>query len=270
MPSGRCEGKDSQTTATKPPYTAVIVVSCDKYRDLWNPCFSFLFRYWPDCPFPIYLVSNFEKYDSPRVKTVLVGKDRNWSSNLARALSEIDCEFVLVLMEDYFLDHQVNTARILSLAQYMRLRRAACLRLLPSPGPDFPSEDNPEVGEIRKGAPYRLSLQAAIWDRSILLRLLRWGENAWELEVLGSRRTDKIETPFLSVQKSEPAMTYENAVVKGRWDPEAIEFCKRENMALELGGRPIHHGQPFPAAPFTRRLQIAFHNRVLRRLRKSP
>ena len=216
----------------------------------------------------MYLLSNFEKYDDIRVTTIQVGKDRNWSSNLASALHKINRKLVLLLMEDYFLDRPVNTARILALENYMRSRNAACLRLLPSPGPDRPSEDNPEVGEIRNGAPYRLSLQAAIWDRDILLSLLRWGENAWELEVLGSRRTDHIDAPFLSVRQDEPALTYRNAVVKGRWEPEVIEFCKRENVPLEIRTRSIHIGQPFPVPDINRRLQIAFHKRVLRRLRK--
>jgi hypothetical protein len=37
---------------------AVIVVSCDLYSDVWKPFFTLFFKYWNDCPFPVYLTSN--------------------------------------------------------------------------------------------------------------------------------------------------------------------------------------------------------------------
>ena len=37
---------------------AVVVSSCDAYSDAWKPFFKLFFKYWSDCPFPIYLVTN--------------------------------------------------------------------------------------------------------------------------------------------------------------------------------------------------------------------
>jgi len=37
---------------------AVLVVSCDKYADLWPPFFQLFLRFWPECPFSVYLISN--------------------------------------------------------------------------------------------------------------------------------------------------------------------------------------------------------------------
>lgn len=109
---------------------AILVSSCDKHRDLWSPFFTFLFRYWPDCPFHIHLISNLVEYRDARVKTIRVGKDSNWSSVFALALQQIPQSFVLVLMEDYFLDQTVDTPRITELAGYMKSKNAVCLRLL--------------------------------------------------------------------------------------------------------------------------------------------
>ena len=36
---------------------AILIVSCDKYSDLWDPFFKLFFKFWPDCPFNIYLLS---------------------------------------------------------------------------------------------------------------------------------------------------------------------------------------------------------------------
>lgn len=41
---------------------AVVVASCDAYADLWEPFFRLFRRYWPDCPYPVYLGSNFRTY----------------------------------------------------------------------------------------------------------------------------------------------------------------------------------------------------------------
>jgi len=152
---------------------AVVISSCDKYRDLWTPFFTLFFRYWPDCPYPVNLITNFEAYPDVRVRTMRMGRDRNWSSIFAASLRRIREPLVLIMMEDYLLDRPVDTERIRRLVDYMKGKGAACVRLLPVPGPDVACADNPQVGEIHKGAEYRLSLQAAIWDRRTLLKLLR-------------------------------------------------------------------------------------------------
>ena len=240
---------------------AVLVVSCDKYRDLWAPCFTLFFRYWADCPYPVYLLSNSEKYPDTRVMPLTVGRDRNWSSNLAYAMRKITNQLILVMMEDYLLDGPVDTSRILFLENYMKLRKAGCLRLFPSPGPDSTCPDNPQVGELRKGAPYRLSLQVAIWDKHTLLSLLRWGETAWDLEVLGSRRTNSLDAPFLSVQRNIPAITYRNAIIRGEWDPRVLEFCQQQNVTLEQRNRPLRG--PRKEYRLSDRLRIMFHKRII-------
>ena len=37
---------------------SILVVSCDRYRDLWTPFFTLFQRYWPDCDMPVYLGTN--------------------------------------------------------------------------------------------------------------------------------------------------------------------------------------------------------------------
>jgi hypothetical protein len=215
---------------------ALLVLSCDKYCDLWNPFFTLLFRYWPDCPYPVYLASNFRTYSDKRVKTITVGKDKDWSSNLGIALQQMPYSHLILLLEDYLLTEPVDTARIRNLVAYMKRKRAGCLRLFSCPGPDVPCTDNLEVGEILKGSGYRLSLQAAIWDKQILLGLLREGETPWELEVKGSRRTDELSVPFLSITKGvRPAVSYFcTAVVRGKWLRDAVDLCREEGIRIDL------------------------------------
>lgn len=220
---------------------AVVVSSCDRYSDLWTPFFFFFFRYWEDCPYPIFLVANHKKYNDPRVTTVLVGEDLDWSSNLKRALLDIRYPYALLLLDDYFLKGPVNSKRIHDLFLYMKQKEAGCLRLFPSPGPDTPCQDNKGVGEIAVGARYRISLQAAIWRKETLLELLREGESPWELEIKGSRRADDVEVPFLSVSREDPwPLPYLcTAVVRGKWNREAVRYCREAGVQIDLTSRPV-------------------------------
>jgi hypothetical protein len=35
--------------------TAVLMMTCNKYKPLWSPFFQLLRKYWPDCPYKIYM-----------------------------------------------------------------------------------------------------------------------------------------------------------------------------------------------------------------------
>ena len=221
--------------------TALLVVSCDSYQDLWGPFFTLLFRYWDDCPYPIFLGSNLEEYPDKRIVSLAVGEDRDWSSNLLRMLDSIPMDGILLLQEDFLLDRPVQTSRIDRLIGYAGTRKAACLRLVPIPGPDFPCADYPELGEIRAGAEYRVSLQATWWQKEYLATVLREGESPWQFERLGSRRSDGIEAPFLCLQEKVdlPLDYFTTAVFRGYWEPGAVELCRRENVPVDLHVRQV-------------------------------
>ncbi len=223
------------------PVTAVLVVSCDSYRDLWGPFFTLFFRYWDDCPNPVFLGSNFAAYPDKRVISLAIGEDRDWSSNLIRMLALIPADEILLLQEDFLLDRPVHTASITRYIEYARTRKAACLRLMPIPGPESSCADQADLGEIRKGAEYRVSLQAAWWRKETLAAVARPGESPWQFERLGSRRSDTIDGPFLSVREGVdlPLDYFTTAVVRGYWEPAALELCRRENVPVDLHARSV-------------------------------
>src|SRR5438874_1592741 len=60
----------------------VLVVSCDRYADLWRPFFELFWRRWPDFAGEIHLGSNYATYDHPRVQALRVGDDVTWAGSL--------------------------------------------------------------------------------------------------------------------------------------------------------------------------------------------
>jgi hypothetical protein len=237
---------------------AVLVASCDAYADLWEPFFALFRRYWSDCPYPVYLGANFLRPPDPGVRSLAVGEDIDWSSGFAEMLRRVDEPYVLVMLEDYLLSAPVDSGRIGRLIEYMKARGAACMRLMPVPGPPEATADFPDAGDLPKGAPYRLSLQAAVWRRDVLLGLLRPGESPWQLEVRGTLRADEGEEPFLSVVRdhASPLPYFCTAVVRGVWLRDAVALCRRERIAVDLAVRP-------------RESRLAYARRKLKRQREE-
>ena len=89
-----------------------IIVSCDKYKDLWPPFFACFFKYWPDCPYKIFLVSNFEEFEDERVISIRLGEDKKYSDNMLSMLDLIPTEWFIFWYEDIFLNKEVNTSRV--------------------------------------------------------------------------------------------------------------------------------------------------------------
>ena len=220
-------------------------------RSVGSFFFTLFFRFWPDCPYPLYLISNYKTFSSPRVQTLQVGKDRGWASGILTTLEKIPEDYVLYLQEDYLLCGRPDTDRIHSLISYMIHSSAGYLRLYPVLGPSRPTSDNPDVGIIDKGASYRTSLQVAVWKKSVLKMIVREGETVWDFECLGSIRSNALDCPFLCVTRYEsldgdingisnlPLPYYATAIIKGRWLPGAIGLCRREGISIDLAYQKV-------------------------------
>ncbi|MFC1878379.1 hypothetical protein ACFLZW_00560 [Chloroflexota bacterium] len=233
----------------------ILVASCDKYADLWPPFFSLFWKYWPDCPYPVYLGSNIQHYPNEQIKSILIGKDSGWSAGLSKMLAVITAEkqyqYVLLLLDDFFFKRTVNTQLIEECAQTLQALNGNYLRLHPAPPPDTPVDGFDRIGEIAPGAPYRVSLQASIWRLSFLLNFLNPGEDPWNVEVVGSRRTDHLQG-FYSVWK--PALRYLNSVERGKWYPHTLQFLKNEGIRIENSNRAILQNEDF----IKRRIRTTF------------
>lgn len=230
--------------------TAILVLSCDKYADIWQPFFLFFQKYWSDCPFPVYLGTNEKIFSFERVKQIFSHRKTTWSDELQSILHQIPEKNILLILEDYFIYKKVNNAAIFKLLDVMDRRNAAYIKLGAFPikyNPLWPYKtlaDNPELGAIEKGAQYRVCLQTAIWNKETLLNLLNVNENPWQFEIEASKRSNAIEQEFLLVVSDPkqkvvhgPIHYYCTAVTSGKWMRGAIRLCQKENIAIDTTQR---------------------------------
>ncbi len=221
--------------------TALIIVSCDKYADLWKPFFHLLFYYWPELPFPVYLISNYLLHTDSRVTTIAVGKDESWSHGLLTAMDRIEAQYLLLLLEDFFLQKPVDHEAVLNCIQTMEAINGRMLRLVPNPCPDLPVNGYPEIGEIKPSSPYRVSTQATLWRKSELAGVLQAGENIWEFEINGTERSRSSSNGYYCVWKG--IMEYIHVIERGKWFRREAKKYAALDIGCDFSNRPIMTGK---------------------------
>lgn len=222
-----------------PNEVSILVVSCDAYQDLWKPFFHCFFKYWPDCPFPINLGANNTSYPDPRVRSILIGADVDYSSNLLAMLNQIEQDWIILWIEDRVISAPVNTSRITNLINQAIIGEVAYLKLISSHPFAFINHSD-ETGEIPAGSKYRLCMTVALWNKNYLRQLIAPGETAWDLERFGSCRSANINAKFLSLSysfKRNPPIFDTHLLIKGRIIRNAIKFLSNEQLLLELRNR---------------------------------
>jgi hypothetical protein len=231
---------------------AVLVLSCDKYSDVWQPFFSLFFKYWSDCPYPVYLGTNKKIFPDKRVIQVFSNRNTTWSEELEIILKQIPCENILIILEDYFIYQKINSEKVDFFLKVMQEKDAAFIRLGAFPKkynslyPYTKLPDYPEVGVVEKGSMYRISLQTGIWNKNVLLQFLGHDETPWQFETEASKRSNSVSKPFLCVVEDEkknyvhgPIIYFCSALKRGRWIREALKLCEKEKIQVRPYERPV-------------------------------
>ena len=227
---------------------AVLVLSCDRYSDAWEPFFNMYFKYWEDCPYKIYLCSETKEFNHPRVKTIKPGKVLGWSELLKWALENVEEDYFIFLLEDYIFLKPVSTERIEKHFRILKDTNSNYLRLFPCPGPDEPLEGYPGIGVIKPGSAYRTCTQAAIWKKEALQAIIDPTESAWDFEIIGVKRAENLDGMFLCVEIDEKGDPLENgdypityfctAINRGKWRRDAVEIIRKHGFNVDLKARP--------------------------------
>jgi len=161
---------------------AVISPSCDKRHALWGAQFPLLFRYWPTLEsqkIPVYLISNFRRYEDPRVSTIAVGKGLSWSDNLIKALDRIDKPYVVLLMDDSLLNKPVDEKRLIQVVNLMKANYGFYTEIMPDQKYLCEGMSHKSIPWLvyRRGG-CKISLQTGVWDKEELKKFLKLGESA--------------------------------------------------------------------------------------------
>jgi hypothetical protein len=233
----------------------VFVNSSDGFEDCWNPFFTLFKKYWPDNESPLFLNTEFKNYVHPglnikstKVHEGVTDRKLTWSECLIKALQQVETPFVLYLQEDYFLESNVNQAKIQELAnkmineveiKYIGLTKFGNY----SPFYDYFGDKSLKI--VSKNSRYRVSTQAGLWRTEALLSYLESDENGWEFEIFGTRRAKRSSDLFLTLDpvylKENIVLDYQlTGIVKGKWLDTIPALFEREKIQIDFSKRGFY------------------------------
>lgn len=166
----------------------VLVNSCDRYEEAWLPFFMLLKKYWSDCPFPLALNTESKDFslDGLEIK-VFHSRNSTWGGRLSDALKQIKTPYVIVMLEDFFLQKTVRTDKVLecldamqnddSIGVFYFSRITGYDDGVESPFPAFK-----RMIATPHYSRYYLNCQTALWSRDVLLTAVQQVQSPWELE----------------------------------------------------------------------------------------
>jgi hypothetical protein len=233
---------------------AIFVNTCDKFEDCWVPFFKLFSTYWPDYDGEIYLNTDYKEFKYPglniiSIKNAAVKQDAaiiTWSECLRRGLNAVKNDVVLYLQEDYFLKGNVQHGIIQNYAGLIEDKKVDCIHLTDqnTSGPIIHNSPFPGLWTIGYDASYRVSCQAALWNKKVLQEYIRPYESAWNFEEFGTKRSKIKKHHFLTVDRSIVKLNeYElipyvfTGIIQGRWFEEVVPLFNKHSIAIDYSLR---------------------------------
>lgn len=226
----------------------LLVNSCDKYSDLWDPFFTILKREWPDFSMNIVLNTESKRYAYPGLNITTMGlypeKKVEWGERLIETLKKIPQKYVLFTLEDYYLQGPVDVKRLETVFQYMEENPSiACFSFLPViDSNNIQSKEYPGFELRPQKGKYRFNCQMALWRRENLLSCIRKHESPWIWEVWGSKRSSRIKEKIYTICPDSPEIfEYENGgiLIRGAWNMEHLSpLLEKYELTMDLSIRP--------------------------------
>ena len=213
----------------------ILVCSCDKNNDLFEPFHHCIEKYWKNHPEIIYAM---ETIQNPYYKTININEQiERWTKRIRETLKKIDDNEILLMIDDIFIRKPVDTKRI----DYARANlkgNIACFNF-----EKVFNQDDQESGlngwKIRKkGSTYELSLMCGLWNKDKLLKVLENDSDPWTVEYNQDTKGFDylINSADYIIDWGYKTFSYVG-VVRGKWAREIIPFFEKEGIKIDYEKR---------------------------------
>lgn len=233
---------------------SIIVNTCDTYDDCWYPFFKLFTKYWPDCTAHIYLNTEHKEYHHDGLNIIstkacagkLTAQRLTWSECLINALEMIESEVVLYLQEDYFLKADVKNEIINGYVALMSQDTTIDCIHLTDQAVEIDTIQTKYDGlfTVSEVQPFRVSCQAALWRKEVLLSILQKHESAWQFEKYASKRSRYMNHKFYAVDPSKVILDeFEiipyvfTGIFQGRWMEHVQPLFENHNIEIDYTKR---------------------------------
>lgn len=231
----------------------VIISACDEDIDTLYPFFTLLKKFWADIPSSWKILVNTEtiRYEDDEVNLLqpmieFGGKKVAWTTRLNRILRNINSEYILLILSDYFFMGNVKQDIVDKCITWMDENKEIGVFYFDT-NPYCVKEESKYEGfeRGRNGDSFLANAQIGLWRKEVLMELTRYKEDPWQWEQLASERTYymKNEFYFLS-ENTEKVFVYDwtatgCAICARKWTKGCIELFKENNIECDFSKRGI-------------------------------
>ena len=253
---------------------SILINTCDKFEDCWDPFFKLWTIYWPDCKGKLYLNTEYKDYSYPGLNITPVkgcrgktfkGKYATWSQCLRWALEQIDTDIVLYMQEDYFLKDKVKNEIV---EEYVELMYdhldIKCIHLTDQAVKAEGKSNYDHLDLVLQKQRYRISCQAALWRKEELMDIIRDYESAWQFEEFGSQRSAVMNHQYLVVDRTWVKLNeFElipyifTGIVQGRWMEQTAPLFQKHGIEMDFSKRGFL--KDAPRKPLMKKIQYKLH-----------
>lgn len=210
----------------------VLILTCEKYGDLWKPHLDFLSKSWPGCPFRRLLVTDCPtERRFPEVEIFSAGAGLSVPRRLASVLPQVGTAYILLTLDDYFPVFPISTEEIIRLAEVMEREGLDYIRLFPDPPSRRKLPGHRGLYRVDLQTDYAVNLYPGIWRRSFLEATLPGPGDIWAYEVSLTHTARRLGAKCAMTRGREFPIL--DVIRKGRVLHRAKRFLSRRGIPLE-------------------------------------
>ena len=215
----------------------ILVLSCDKNQDTFEPFHHCMEKYWPDHP---EIIFSTETVGNPYYKTICINYPlEKWTARVRKSVELIDDDFILLMLDDIFIRKNIDY-NLYKLPELFENNNLAAINLETS----FDSKDtvvNDLVKKRSANGEYKVSMMCQLWKKEKLLKVLNLNLDPWAFEmannhlnfdyyILTNKLIDWGHSRFGDIW----------GIYRGKWCKEVVPFFEKEGIKIDYNLRGFH------------------------------
>ena len=213
----------------------VLVLSCDRNADLFEPFHHCIEKYWESHPEVIY---STESVTNPYYKTICKNYELSqWTRRIRETLTELHDEQVLVMVDDYFIRQPVDEGRIAYASEHLK-GNIAVLNFEKAYDPNDKDTALDGFKMRQHGADYEVSIMCGLWQREKLIAVLDRDCDPWTIELeQDSKGFDYyINSSEYIIDGGYKTWQY-MGIKRGKWCRKIVPFFEKEGIEVDYSIR---------------------------------
>jgi hypothetical protein len=208
---------------------SLVILSNYKYRDLWPINNHYLKNNWPEIYDDTYIITDKSDISSVGDVKVITVPSESFSERIHFSVREIEADYIVLLLDDYFLTKKINNDKINYIVEFMIKNKVDYVRVFKVPRQKKKKmEPNSELYKIDLNINYAVNLQPGIWRKEALLNISEGNMNPWEFEV--SMRKKSIKKGYNCYATLGNELPFEHGLLRGKYFRKTYKKVKNDEL----------------------------------------